>query len=142
MYKKSITFSNLDGESVTKDFYFNLNKAEIMNLELNTKGGVENFLQKINNEKDVTKLANFIKELILLSYGEKDDDNIKFIKKRNGVRLAEDFEQTDAFSQFYMELISGENAIDRFNEFILGILPSDIRTQVQAQYAKQIEVKN
>lgn len=140
MYKKSITFTNLDGESITKDFYFNLNKAEIIELQLTTKGGLENYLMKINNEQNVEELTKFIKKLILLSYGEKDEDNIKFIKKKNGIRLAEDFEQTDAFSQFYMELISGEDADKRFTEFVQGIIPSDLK----AQYAntKQIEAKN
>lgn len=142
MLKKTITFTNLDGESITRDYYFNLNKAELMQIQMNSKGGLDKKLMKINNEQDVNGLLDFIREIILLSYGEKDEDGIKFVKKKNGVRLADDFEQTEAFSELYMELISGEDAAEKFNAFIEGILPSDIQSQAKAQLAKQIEAKN
>lgn len=142
MLKKTITFTNLDGESITRDYYFNLNKAELMQMQMSSKGGLDKKLAKINSEQDVNGLLDFIKEIILLSYGEKDEDGIKFIKKRNGIKLAEEFEQTEAFSQLYMELISGDNAVENFNAFINGIIPSDIQAQAREVMAKQIEAKN
>lgn len=142
MLKKTITFTNLDGESITRDYYFNLNKAELMQIQTSAKGGFDKKLMKINNEQDVNGLLDFIRELILISYGEKDDDGIKFIKKRNGVRLADEFEQTEAFSELYMELISGDDAPEKFNAFVNGILPSDIQAQAKEQLSKQIEAKN
>lgn len=135
MYKKTITFNNLDGEPITKDFYFNLNRAELLKLQMDATGGLDKMLMRINETQDVNGLLKFIRKIILISYGEKDEDGIKFIKKRNGVLLAEEFEQTDAFSQLYMELISGENAADKFNEFIAGIIPADIQAQARAQIA-------
>ena len=141
MLKKTVTFENLDGEMVTRDYYFNLNKAELMKIQTSTKGGFDKKLAKINNEQDVNGLLEFIREIILMSYGEKDDDGIKFIKKRNGVSLAEEFEQTEAFSQIYMELISGDKAAENFNAFIQGIIPSDIQAQAKQELAKQIEAK-
>lgn len=142
MLKKTITFTNLDGELITRDYYFNLNKAELMQIQMGTKGGLDKKLAKINSEQDVNGLLDFIKDIILLSYGEKDEDGIKFIKKKNGVRLADEFEQTEAFSELYMELVSGDDAAIKFNAFIEGILPSDINARAKQELTKQIEAKN
>jgi len=40
MLKKSITYSDLDGNSVTDDFYFNLSKSELVEMELSEKDGL------------------------------------------------------------------------------------------------------
>ena len=133
MLKKTITFENLNGEQVTRDYYFNINKAELLSLQLSEKGGLDKKLEKIQQEDDYNGLFEFIKTIILLSYGEKDDDGIKFIKARNGIKLATEFEQSEAFSELIMELISSADAL---NAFVNGIIPKDI-----AATANQLQAK-
>lgn len=133
MLKKTITFENLDGEQVTRDYYFNINKAELLSLQLSEKGGLDKKLEKIQQEDDYNGLFEFIKTIILLSYGEKDDDGIKFIKARNGIKLATEFEQSEAFSELIMELISSADAL---NAFVNGIIPKDIAATANKLQAK------
>lgn len=132
MLKKTITFENLDGEQVTKDFYFNLNKAELLTLQLSEKGGLEKKLQKIQSEENYFGLLDLIKDLVLRSYGEKDDDGIKFVKARNGIRLATEFEQSEAFSELIIELTSSSDALQ---SFINGIVPKDVLAKATALQA-------
>lgn len=142
MIKKIIRFENLDGEFVEREYYFNLNKAEILKLQLSEKGGLDKKLKKISENNSYGELLEFIRELVLLSYGEKDEDGIKFIKSKNGVRLADEFEQTEAFSELIMELTQN---IDKFNDFINGIIPKSLSEQIKLETArnanKAIEVK-
>ena len=137
MLKKVIRFEDLEGNTVEKEYYFNLNKAEILKLQLGTKGGLDKKLKKIASNNDFGELLDFISELVLLSYGEKDDDGIKFVKVKNGVRLADEFQQTEAYSELIMELTQN---VDKFNEFINNIIPKSLAEQIASEQ-KKLEVK-
>ena len=41
MLKKTITYVDYNGTERTEDFYFNLTKAEILEMELSTEGGMQ-----------------------------------------------------------------------------------------------------
>lgn len=41
MLKKTISYTDYDGNERTEDFYFNLSKAEIIEMELGTAGGMK-----------------------------------------------------------------------------------------------------
>ena len=40
MLKKTITYNDYNGVERTEDFYFNLSKAEILEMEMGTSGGL------------------------------------------------------------------------------------------------------
>lgn len=130
MLSKTIKYEDYNGEQREEVFYFNLSKAELTNLELTTVGGLQAMLEKIIAEKAVTNIASFFKELILMSYGEKSADGKRFIKVRDGHKLSEDFEQTEAFSELYMMLAT--NA-DEATAFVNGIIPKDLAKEVEKQ---------
>lgn len=129
MLKKSITYTDYNGETRTEDKYFNLSKAELAELEIGTEGGYGAMLQNLVASKDVHAMVEVFKSIILKAYGEKTPDGRGFIKKRNGVLLSEEFEQTEAYSELFMELVSNEEAA---TEFIRGVLPVDIQNQIDA----------
>ena len=79
MLKKPITYEDYNGESRTETFYFNLTKAEITEMELSNEGGFVKMVEKLIEEKDVTKVIAIFKDLILKSYGEKSPDGKRFI---------------------------------------------------------------
>lgn len=120
MLKKTISYTDYDGNERTEDFRFNLTKAEIMEMELSTEGGMEQLIDNIISTQDIPTLAKLFKRIILLSYGEKSPDGKRFIKSE---KLSEEFKQTEAYSQLYMELISDAEAA---SDFISGIIPADI----------------
>ena len=46
MLKKTVTYTDYNGSERTEDFYFNLTKAEIMEMELSTSGGLAEMLRR------------------------------------------------------------------------------------------------
>ena len=123
MYKKTISYTDYNGLDITEDFYFNLTRAEIMEMELGTEGGLENMLTRIVNAQDYVELSKYFKQIILMSYGEKSPDGKRFIKERHdGSKPCNDFKQTEAYSNLYMELATNSDAA---SEFINGIIPDE-----------------
>lgn len=121
MLKKTITYTDYDGNERTEDFYFNLSKAETVELEAGTTGGLTKMLQKIVAEQDNKRIVEMFKDFVLKTYGEKSPDGKRFIKSKE---LSEAFSQTEAYSELYMELAFDDKAAANF---INGVIP-----QVQA----------
>lgn len=124
MYKKTITYEDYNGTTRTEDFYFNLSKAELLELELSTEGGYEQLLSKIIKTKDQVKLIKIFKDLILMTYGEKSPDGRKFIKSEE---LRQDFMQTEAYSDLFLLLASDDKEAAAF---VNGIIPQSLRDQI------------
>lgn len=125
MLKKKITYSDYNtGEQYTEEFRFNLNKAELTFMDLTTSGGLEMNLNRIVNTHDVPAMIKFFRELILKSYGEVSPDGKRFVKSEE---LSAAFEQTEAYSELFMELCTDADAAAAF---IKGVVPSDLAKQV------------
>lgn len=119
MLKKTITFKDLDGNNVTEDFYFNLNKAEIAEIELSYDGGLSAQLERIIAKKDGGEIVSTFKDIILRSVGRRSDDGRRFIKSSD---ITNEFVQTEAYSELFMELVT--NA-DLAAEFVRSIMPQN-----------------
>ena len=52
MLKKTITYVDYDGSERTEDFYFNLSKAEVMEMEMSTSGGLAEMITRIVAAQD------------------------------------------------------------------------------------------
>ena len=139
MLKKSITYTDYNGEKQTDDCYFNLSKAELLEMEMSEKGGFENYLQTLITERDNKKIYGLFQELILMSYGQKSADGRTFIKKKmvdgQMIRLRDEFEQTEAFTELMMELVSGGD--EAMAKFINALIPKEIAEQAAKQLAAQ-----
>lgn len=126
MLKKTITYTDYDGVQRTENFYFNLNKAELMDMELTTPdGGLRNKLRAIMDKRDIPGIIRTIKEFIMAGFGEKSPDGRKFVKSK---ALSEAFMQTEAYAELYMELISDANATAAF---INGMIPEELRANLE-----------
>lgn len=120
MIKKTITYTDYNGATRTEDFYFNLSKAEIMEMELSTAGGLAEMIQKIVDSNDAPAIIKIFKEIVLKAYGEKSPDG-KYFKKSDEIAMA--FSQTEAYSEIFMELATDADAAAKF---INGIVPADM----------------
>lgn len=118
MIKKTITYTDYNGVSRTEDFYFNLNQAELMEMELSTDGGLAEMIRKIVAAKDAPAIIKIFKDLILKAYGEKGADGKHFVKSKE---ISTAFSQTEAYSQLFMELSTNAESAA---EFVNGIVPS------------------
>jgi hypothetical protein len=123
MLKKTITYIDYNGEERKEDFYFNLNKAEIMEMQMSTTGGLDEMIKRIVDAKDAPAIIKIFKDLILKAYGEKSADGRRFEKEREGRKLADDFAQTEAYSILFMELATDADAAAKF---VNGIVPADM----------------
>lgn len=130
MLKKTIKYEDYDGNEREEVHYFNISAAELTELQLSEPGGLAQKLQDVVDAQDFSEILRIFKDLILLSYGKKSLDGKRFIKKENGVRLADEFAETEAYSTLFMEMASDENAAV---EFIKGILPKEVATEAETK---------
>ena len=120
MLKKTIKYTDYDGNEREEDFYFNLNKAEVTEMELSKQGGLSEYIKRIVAAQDAPSLVELFKELIRKSYGEKSLDGKRFVKSKE---LTEEFTQTEAYAELFVELAS--NA-EEATKFVNGIMPKNM----------------
>ena len=124
MVVKKIKYTDFNGVEREEEFMFNLTEAEITEMELMTDGGLSDSIKKIISAQDTPEIIKTFKMLLLKSYGEKSADGRRFIKSEE---LTEAFTQTNAYSQFFMELATDDKAAIAF---INGIIPDSMRERV------------
>lgn len=117
MRKETITYTDYNGVERTEDFYFNLSKAEILEMEMGTAGGLSEMIQSVVATQDVPSIIKIFKELVLKAYGQKSPDGKRFIKSEE---ISTAFSQTEAYSNLFMELATDDK---KAAEFVNGIVP-------------------
>ena len=120
MLKKTITYTDYNGVEKKEDFYFNLTKAEVVEMELTTTGGLAETIQRIVQAQDAPAIIKIFKDLVLKAYGVKSPDGKRFVKSKE---LSEAFAQTEAYSELFMELATDADAAAKF---VNGITPVEI----------------
>lgn len=129
MLKKTIKFVDYNGVQREEDFYFNLSKAEVVEMEMSTSGGLAEMIQNIVKAEDSAAIIKIFKDLILKSYGEKTLDGKRFVKvDPDGNPLYRKFMETEAFSELFMELATDADAGAKF---VNGIMPADVANKAQ-----------
>lgn len=123
MLKKTMTYEDFNGVKRTEDFYFNLTKAEVMEMELTTSGGLAERIDRLVKTQDMPEIIKIFKELILTAYGEKSPDGKRFIKNQE---VRDSFAQTNAYSDLYMLLATDDKEAAKF---VNGIVPADMAPQ-------------
>jgi hypothetical protein len=120
MIKKTVTYVDYNGVERTEDFYFNLSKAEIAEMELSVEGGFSKMLEEIVASKDNVKIVSLFKQMVLKAYGEKSADGRRFIKSEE---ISKAFSETEAYSEIFMSLALNESEAAAF---VNGIMPANI----------------
>lgn len=131
MLKRSITYEDFNGKTQTEDFFFNLSKSELVELEFDVDGGFADSMQKLVDENNSREIIATFKKLVLQAYGEKSDDGKRFVKSD---QLREEFSQTAAYSVLFMELSTDAEVA---SNFIKGIMPADMQAAIAEEELKQ-----
>lgn len=124
MYKKQLTYSDLNNEQVTEELYFNLSKRDALSLLAKYTDGtldeknLNDKFEKLTKSKNVFKMVEFIEDFILSAYGEKSEDNRYFIKNKE---VRNKFENSVAYAELFEQLFTNENEL---MNFIKGVMPS------------------
>jgi hypothetical protein len=133
--KKTITYTDFNGDEVKEDFFFHLSKAELVELEMSHDGGLSAAMQRIVETDDRGAIISEFKKIILLSYGKKSMDGKRFIKNAT---MREEFESSEAYSTLFMELVTvTEAAVD----FMNGIIPAGFAEEAAETVTPTVEPK-
>lgn len=126
MFAKTIEFEDYNGNKVKNTFYFHLNKSQLIKL-FTTEGGysLADRIQKLFVENNGKEIMDIFERLIKMSYGEKSLDGIQFVKNDE---VWNRFYQSEAYSEFFMEVVTDAK---KASEFFNGIIPKDISEEIQ-----------
>lgn len=133
MLKKTISYTDFDGNRRTEDFYFNLTESEIADMEMSINGRFSTKLRRLISSQNTSEIVSIFKDLILKSYGEKSDDGKHF---RKSPAISEDFQNTNAYDTLYMSMVSDVNEAIAF---VKGIIPPSLAEKVNTKDLEKAE---
>lgn len=138
MFKKTMTFDDLEGNETTQTLYFNFTKKEVAELlefeqleeklERLMKPVEESGLSQIENNR---MAYDTFQDLILRAYGEKGDDNVTFVKNE---RTRAYLESHVAFVEMIFEFLENPALAA---EFIEKCLPGKLVAQAKAEMQRE-----
>lgn len=132
MVKKTVTYTDYNGVERTEDAYFNLNELELAEIAVELPDELSDSIFDNTNEEEVgeviqnlgkKEIIEFVKKLMIKSYGVKSEDGRCFIKNE---KLVEEFKYSALFSAIVMELLTDDNAA----EFINAIVPANVADKI------------
>ena len=133
MVKKTVTYTDYNGVERTEDAYFNLNELELVEMSTELPDQLTDAISGNKNAEEVAGkvlqklgqkgIIEFVKNLMIKSYGVKSEDGRSFIKNE---KLVEEFKCSALFSEIVMELLTDDNA----SEFINAIIPANVADKI------------
>lgn len=127
MFKKTVTYPDFNGVERTEDYFFNITKTDLSEMQMSQPGGLKGFLERIIAAKNEAEIMAMFKELVVKSYGEKSPDGRYHIKSP---AVQEMFTYSPAYDIIYMELATDEIAAAAF---IKGIIPPDVAVELEKE---------
>lgn len=135
MLKKTVTYEDFNEVERTEDFYFHFTEAELTDMNMDENGDLAAKLQKIIDSKDIKQIKDYFKWIVLKAYGEKSEDGRRFMKSDERTKA---FEETQAYSDIWMELATNEQAAA---DFVNGIMPKKLMAEMEKQNKAESPVK-
>lgn len=131
MIKKPITYEDYHGNTITEDFYFNLTKLEMMEMEIDFEGGLSAHIERLTQTTAGAEAYHLFKDIVLKAYGEKSDDGKLFVKiDDNGAPLSRKFEMSPALAELIFSFLkNGNEAAD----FVRGVLPAKLVAEAEQE---------
>ena len=138
MITRTIPYVDYNGMQRKEKFYFDLSQFEATEIAMELPDGIVEELKEdgadATDQNTVAmhlfeKLGNkgvmdFIKKIVLKSYGVKSPDGRRFVKSEE---LSTEFSQTPAFSAFMMMLLTDDAEA---SSFINGVIPAELAAKI------------
>ena len=135
MFSRTFTYKDYNGNTRTDTWYFNLDKAELMKMELGAWGGLDAMMKRLMRETNSEKIIETFEKMILGAVGEKSPDGRKFIKNE---QIREDFRQTPAYADLFYELVMDS---EKANAFFKACMPEELAEAITRQEQAQAEAE-
>lgn len=132
MLRKQVTYENFDGETVTETLYFNLSKAEILELNSQYDGGVRGEIERAQDTGDNFAVYNFVKNFVLACYGEKSADGKRFVKSDE---IRDAFQQSQAFDEFLFGMLEADDNGAKVANFVRAVMPQKLVELMEKEQA-------
>ena len=131
MLKKTIKYTDYDGNQREEEFLFNMSKADVIEwLVTNGDYTYDKLIDQMSKKRDGKAIMGVFKDLIYRSYGEKSVDGRRFIKSQE---VKDNFMETEAYSELFVELITDAK---KAAEFLNAVIPKDLSDLVSETIAK------
>jgi hypothetical protein len=117
MLKKAIKYIDFDGNTREDTLYFNLTEPEVVRLDVKFPGGLEEYINNLDEKVNPQDILNLFEDVIRASYGEKSDDGRYFVKDPELVDL---FYQSAAYSSLFVELVTNADKAATFFNALLS----------------------
>ena len=127
MLRKSISYTDFDGNKTAEEVYFNLNKAELIDLEVMAEKPMSQILEEIGKTPNARDVIGLFKLFIDRAYGIKSADGRRFIKNDD---ILSDFKSFEVYSELLWKIVSDANFAV---EFIEGLVPADMLQQAMKE---------
>lgn len=118
MVSRDITFTDYDGTSVTKKFWFNLTVADVQEIDMEFPGGLNSVIKDLTTDPNIVKILKAFKTIILKAYGVRTPDK-KFYKDDIETKA---FAASDAYSQLFIGFMTDKKA--DILDFIAAMFPN------------------
>jgi hypothetical protein len=123
MLKKAITFTNIDGETVTEDFWFQITASDIAKKAVIEGEDYGKRLESLSVEKDGAIIIQEFENILSDAVGRRE--GMRFVKNQE---IRDYFLQSGAYDAFFMELMTSP---DSGASVLTGIFPANIQEQLQ-----------
>jgi predicted nucleic acid-binding protein len=120
MLKRTIKYTDYNGEPQEEIMYFHLSKAELLELELSEVGGFSEMLKKTAEAQNPKEVLAAFKEIVSKAYGIKSPDGKQFMKSEE---IRQQFLHSAAYDELFVELATNADAAAAFFN---GVIPSDM----------------
>jgi hypothetical protein len=129
MFKKTVQFEDFDGKKQSKDFYFHISKAELLELATSADD-MQARIKRIIDAKDGKAILSELRDFIKLSVGVRSDDGQRFIKDADAQNI---LFQSPAYDELLMELATSADACANF---VQQLIPEKMQQEMQEQMKK------
>lgn len=147
MITRTIPYTDYNGIQRKEKFYFDLTQFEATEIAVELPDGIIEELSEDGTNQQQTAIhlmeklgrkgvMDFIKKIVLKSYGVKSTDGRRFIKSEE---LSTEFSQTPAFSAFMMKLMTDDKEA---SSFINGVIPAELAAQMVTKNAAAMIEEN
>ena len=108
MYKKTVKYTNVDGESKQRTLYFNYNAIELATIlekhgiTLDKMEDFQKYIKSLQENGKTMEMVLFVHDLIVGAYGERDESGEHFLKSE---KIAYEFDHSMVFDEFFLDLM-------------------------------------
>lgn len=124
MFKRTITYKDLDGNTFTEDFYFHYSTAEATELKAVFGENMQDRIQALIQTKNAKEVIHIFRGVIADSVGRKSANGKSFIKTDE---FRDEFMGSDAYSEMLLWLLSDQNNMALL---VNGLFPKNMTERV------------